>query len=108
MVDEIITSHGMAIVQWSVDTEDWKTKNTASTIGVAVKDGKTFTEPIVLMHDIHESTVAAAEEIIHQLTEAGVELVTVSELTLNTGGLFTGHAYCRGTGIEQQGFGCEG
>lgn len=108
MVDEIITSHGMAIVQWSVDTEDWKTKNTASTIGVAVKDGKTFTEPIVLMHDIHESTVAAAQEIIHQLTEAGVQLVTVSELTLNTGGFFTGHAYCRGTGIEQQGFGCNG
>ena len=108
MVDEVISSHGMAIVQWSVDTEDWKTKNTASTIGTAVKDGQTFTEPIVLMHDIHESTVAAAEEIIHQLTEAGVQLVTVSELTLNTGGLFTGHAYCRGTGIAQQGFGCDG
>ena len=35
-------------------------------------------------------------------------LVTVSELTLYTGGFFTGHAYCHGTGVEQQGFGCDG
>jgi len=39
---------------------------------------------------------------------AGVVLVTVSELTLNTGGFFSGKAYCRGTGVEQQGFGCNG
>lgn len=107
-VDEIVASHGMAIVQWSVDTEDWKTRNTASTVGTAVKDGKEFTEPIILMHDIHDSTVAAAEEIIHELTDAGIQLVTVSELTLNTGGIFTGHAYCRGTGIKQQGYACKG
>lgn len=108
MVDEIVKANGMAIAQWSVDTLDWKTRNTAATVQSAVKDGKEFTQPIVLMHDIHDSTVDAAGEIIKQLQADGLQLVTVSELTLNTGGLQAGHAYCRGTGIAQEGYACKG
>ena len=35
---------------------------------------------IVLLHDIHNTTVPGAEKIIKQLTEQGYQLVTVSEL----------------------------
>lgn len=107
-VDEIVGAHGMSIVQWSVDTLDWKTRDTGSTVAKAVEEGQAFTEPIILMHDIHDSTIDAAADIIEQLRAKGVELVTVSELTLNTGGHLPGHAYCRGTGIQQQGFACKG
>lgn len=61
-------------------------------------------------HDSISSQVIAPSMwlLYRQVSIAGVVLVTVSELTLNTGGFFTGHAYCCGTGIEQQGFDCEG
>lgn len=65
------------IIMWSLDTLDWKTRNTQSDIDAALgaKDGD-----IILMHDIHEPTVAAAEAIITGLQEKGFQLVTVSEL----------------------------
>lgn len=107
-VDEIVASRGMAIVQWDVDTLDWKTKDTAKTIAAAVEGANAYAEPIALMHDIHDSTVDAAEQILSQLTDAGYIPVTVSELTLNTGGLEAGHAYCSGTGKKQNGFNCKG
>ena len=107
-VDEIVASRGMAIVQWDVDTLDWKTKDTAKTITAAVEGAEKYTEPIALMHDIHDATVDAAEQILSQLNDAGYIPVTVSELTLNTGGLEAGHAYCSGTGKKQNGFNCKG
>lgn len=106
--DEIIAARGMAIVQWSVDTLDWKTKDTAKTIEATVEGAEKYTEPIALMHDIHDATIDAAEQILSQLTDGGYIPVTVSELTLNTGGVEAGHAYCSGTGIEQSGFNCKG
>lgn len=106
--DEIIAARGMAIVQWNVDTLDWKTKDTAKTIEAAVEGAEKYTEPIALMHDIHDATIDAAEQILSQLAEGGYIPVTVSELTLNTGGVETGHAYCTGTGIKQSGFNCKG
>lgn len=107
-VDEIVASRGMAIVQWDVDTLDWKTRDTAKTIEAAVEGANAYAEPIALMHDIHDSTVDAAEQILSQLNDAGYIPVTVSELTLNTGGLEAGHAYCSGTGKKQNGFNCKG
>lgn len=107
-VDEVLTAEDLAIVMWSVDTNDWKHRNTDQTVSVAVSNGTTFTQPIVLMHDIHASTINAAAPIINQLVEKGFNLVSVSEMTVNTGGLLPGHAYCRGTGIQQEGFACKG
>lgn len=106
--DEIIAARGMAIVQWNVDTLDWKTKDTAKTIETTVEGAEKYTEPIALMHDIHDATIDAAEQILSQLADGGFIPVTVSELTLNTGGVEAGHAYCTGTGIEQSGFNCKG
>lgn len=103
--DEIAAKANMAVIQWSVDTNDWKTKNTMSTEAAA---SAAKPNDIVLMHDIHESTVAAAPNIIHDLTAKGLTLVTVSELSLNSGGYEAGHGYCTIAGQKQSGFGCTG
>ena len=66
------------IILWSLDTVDWKTRNTQLTVTTVlnnVRDGD-----IVLMHDIHKPTVAAAEILIPELVRRGYQLVTVSEM----------------------------
>lgn len=66
------------LINWNVDTMDWKTKNTSSTIsGVknCVSDGS-----IVLMHDLYDSTGNAADAIMKYLTDNGYQIVTVSEM----------------------------
>ena len=35
---------------------------------------------IILLHDIHATTVPAVEKIVSQLNESGYQMVTVSEL----------------------------
>lgn len=67
------------VIKWSVDTLDWKNRDTetiVNTILENVKDGD-----IVLMHDLYESTAEAAKIVIPKLTEKGYQLVTVSELS---------------------------
>ena len=64
---------------WSLDTLDWKTLNVESTVD-AVMNGDLTDGSIILMHDIHETSVQAALQIIPQLTEKGYKLMTVSEL----------------------------
>lgn len=69
---------GMPIVKWSLDTKDWKTKNADATYQKTmdnVQDGS-----VVLMHDIHESSVEASLRLIPELVEKGYKLVTVQEL----------------------------
>ena len=78
-------------IMWSIDTLDWKTRNTAMTISAVldnVSDGD-----IVLMHDIHQPTVAASQTIIPALVDRGYQLVTVEELAYFRGGMEAGKAY---------------
>ena len=66
---DVLAQIGMPVVLWSIDTKDWKTKDVQNTIDVTlnnVQDGS-----VVLMHDIHEFTVEAAEQIIPALVEKG-------------------------------------
>lgn len=66
------------IIQWSVDTADWRDRDTATIVNRIkndVKDGS-----IVLMHDLYSTSVDAAGEIIPYLQEQGYALVTVPEL----------------------------
>ena len=65
-------------IYWSVDTEDWKYKDSSRLINYVSShagDGQ-----IVLMHDIHASTAKAVDSICKKLTEKGYEMVTVREL----------------------------
>lgn len=92
-VDEnVATSVTKPMIEWDVDTEDWRTKDASNTIKVAeenVQDGS-----IILMHDLYEATAEASKTLIPDLQQMGYKLVTVSELaeaygyTLETGGLY--------------------
>lgn len=71
-------SLGLVVVNWSVDTLDWKTRSADSVyreIMAHVCDGA-----IVLCHDLYESTAAAVERAIPELRRKGYRLVTVNEL----------------------------
>lgn len=68
----------MPIAYWSVDTEDWKSKNAKSVVKIATSQA--FDGAIILMHDIYPSTADAVEKIVPMLIKEGYQLVTVSEL----------------------------
>lgn len=71
-------AEGMPLVYWSIDTQDWKTKDAEKTYSAVidhVKDGD-----IVLMHDIYIPTADAVERIVPELIKRGYQLVTVTEL----------------------------
>ena len=66
------------IIYWSVDTLDWKNKN-ATTVKNRIingaKDGA-----ILLLHDIHSTTVQGTIAAIDELKRQGYTFVTVAEL----------------------------
>ena len=66
------------LIYWSVDTEDWRSRNAdliAHTIVETVQNGD-----IVLLHDIHSASVDAALRAIDTLSAQGYQFVTVEEL----------------------------
>ncbi len=77
--DEFVGEHvGLPMVLWSMDTLDWKVKDAkrvADYMMSNVQDGD-----IVLLHDIHQTSVQALEIAIPKLLDEGYQLVTVSEL----------------------------
>ena len=80
------------VILWDVDTLDWKYKNTEKVVDAAVSQTKPGS--IVLMHDIHSSTVAAVPEILSRLKAKGYTFVTVTEL-LGKDKLKSGETYSR-------------
>ena len=68
---------GLCAVNWSLDTEDWKTKNADATYKMVMTatDGD-----VVLLHDIHEYNINAVERFVPDLIAEGYQLVTVSEM----------------------------
>lgn len=70
----------MLPVFWTIDTLDWKVKNTEkiiSTVQDKIKDGA-----IILMHDEYDTSVEAALKVVDQLEAQGYELVTVDKLII--------------------------
>ena len=71
-------SVGAPLVLWDVDTLDWKARDAGKVADTAVE--QTRPGSIVLMHDIHGSTVDAVPEILQRLHAKGYHFVTVSQL----------------------------
>ncbi len=69
---------GLAVILWNVDTLDWKTLSTSKTIAAAVHD--TRRNSIILVHDIHPTSVEAVPGIISALRAKGYTFVTVTQL----------------------------
>lgn len=65
-------------VLWDVDTYDWKYRNTQSILNqvkAQTQDGS-----VILMHDIHQTTVDALPTVLDYLSSQGYKFVTVSQL----------------------------
>lgn len=83
---------GMPIIQWSIDTNDWRYKDASNknrTEAQRNADLKKISDKvidsaesgdIVLMHDIYDFTADLCELIVPGLVEKGFKLVTVSEM----------------------------
>jgi peptidoglycan/xylan/chitin deacetylase (PgdA/CDA1 family) len=69
---------GKPIILWSVDPKDWRDRN-ADTVYRRVMSGAK-SGAIVLLHDIHSTSVDASFRIIKSLKDKGYALVTVSDL----------------------------
>lgn len=73
----------MPMIQWSIDTLDWKTRNADATVASVlnqVQDGD-----IILMHELYSQTADATERIVPELVNRGYQLVTVSEMAAAKG-----------------------
>ena len=77
-VASVIGSRDQAVALWDVDTADWRHRSTAKTCSIAVANAQAGS--IILMHDIHPSTVNAAECIIDGLRAKGLHPVSLAEL----------------------------
>lgn len=77
-VTAYLHSQGLKVALWNADTEDWRDRNAAlmyDRIMGAAADGR-----VILLHDIHPTSVEAAERAIPDLVAQGYQLVTMSQL----------------------------
>ena len=93
--DYIKKDGGMPLIQWSVDTYDWRAERSNATIMKNVK--KQFADgDIVLMHDIKDRTPKLAKTMIEWLQENGYMLLTIDELFAKDGVVLEAdHVYYR-------------
>ena len=79
-------SYGLNMILWDGDTEDWrysKKPDGAQTVCnniIADAKAKSGDGNIILIHDIHENSIAGLEMALDQLSKEGYQFVTVSDL----------------------------
>ena len=66
------------IINWSVDTEDWKSKDAGKILDIIYRD--TGDGDIILLHDRYLNSVSAALQAVDHLQQQGYRFVTVAEL----------------------------
>ncbi|WP_242677009.1 polysaccharide deacetylase family protein [Streptomonospora litoralis] len=77
-VADVAEKMGQAQILWNVDTYDWRDRDAGIVSDRAVQRAQPGS--IVLMHDIHSTTVKAVPEILERLDDKGYTMVTVSQL----------------------------
>ncbi|MGW7169523.1 polysaccharide deacetylase family protein [Streptomyces sp. NPDC054884] len=76
--DEVKAATSLSPVLWDMDTLDWKTHDPAKVARTVISQAEP--NDVVLIHDIHPTSVAAVPEILRTLTARGYHFVTVSHL----------------------------
>lgn len=88
----VTDSIDMPLIQWSIDTNDWRHKDVSSKPRTEQQRQKEMDEivdhvmknvkngDIILMHDIYEFTADLSEILIPKLVAEGYKLVSVSEM----------------------------
>ena len=74
----ILDASGTPHIFWSVDTLDWKYRDTGRLVSYVSQTAANG--GIVLMHDIHPTTANAVDSICKRLKKQQFEMVTVTEL----------------------------
>ena len=93
---------GLSVILWSVDPEDWDAKKAASVLPTIRKE--VFPGSVILMHDLHESSVDAALTAIDELRAQGYRFCTVSELAAHAGTpLRAGNVYSSFPAVDESG-----
>lgn len=69
---------GMGILTWSVDPRDWADHDVQRIVQEVLKNVRDG--DVILMHDMSDSSVDAALQIVDSLKQQGFQLCTVSEL----------------------------
>lgn len=86
---ETAISIGLPIINWSVDSLDWKSKDEKKIVEEIIKT--TEANSIILTHDIHQETIDSMDKVITDLQKDGYTFVTVSELLQNPAKPLTVH-----------------
>ena len=81
VVLEQLRLRGMSSILWSVDTRDWADRNSEIVCSRAVAGARPGA--IILMHDIHQTSVSAVPCILSALKQQGYSFVTVQGLLGN-------------------------
>ena len=81
VVLEQLRLRGMSSILWSVDTRDWADRNSDIVCSRAVAGARPGA--IILMHDIHQTSVGAVPCILNALKQQGYSFVTVQGLLGN-------------------------
>ena len=76
--DREASALSVPLVNWSVDTEDWKSKDADRIVDIIYR--QTGDGDIILLHDRYQNTVDAVLRAVPHLQEQGYVFVTVAEL----------------------------
>jgi peptidoglycan/xylan/chitin deacetylase (PgdA/CDA1 family) len=74
----VLAKANLPIILWDIDPEDWKYRNAETVFNNIVpkaKDGD-----IILLHDIHPTSVQAVKSVVKRLKDDGFTFVTVDTL----------------------------
>lgn len=92
-------SADLPVILWSVDAEDWHRSNSAEIAADIIS--QTRNGDIILMHDMKDSSVNAALQVIDALEARGFHFLTVSELAAMSGTRLHGaHTYYRFSAVK--------
>lgn len=89
--EDVLKASTMAHAFWSIDTEDWSSRNTDAVKKEIMKnlsDGS-----IILEHDLYPTSVEAAIELLPELKQQGYQFVTLSTLMKYKGDMLTSNHF---------------
>ena len=79
-VHQAAENQGLAVIQWSVDPEDWAIRD-AALVHRRVVD-QAADGAVILLHDMSDSSVDGALAIVDTLLDRGYRFLTVSQLAM--------------------------
>lgn len=76
--DQVLEIAGTPAILWSIDTNDWQKPDPGQMVAETVNSA--VPGDIILMHDIHDTSVAAVPALLDGLSQRGFDFATISQL----------------------------